>query len=87
MKFDYNAWLANKAEQAAEKWFAGQCKNEFAHYHLYFKQGDITISDEELHPEWTLATGERISLAKSKEQVKYWAIEILRRCPCLPLDR
>lgn len=79
-------WLHEKTRAAAEKWFIEQCQNSFASFYLYYKAGDITISQDTPGEEWHLATPQRISRAMSMEQVKYSILETLSRCPCLPVN-
>ena len=80
-------WVREQIDREVEKWFTAQCQNLHGEYYLYHKQGDIRIA-EELSPEdgWQLSSPHRISTAMDKTQVKYLALEILRKCPCLPVN-
>ncbi|MBV6343485.1 hypothetical protein HWQ67_18080 [Candidatus Magnetobacterium casensis] len=80
-------WLHDQVRRQAELWFVGQCRNPYARYYLYYKTGEILISDAEHTPEgYTLADPQRISQAWTVDQACTWAHSVLRRTPCLPLE-
>ncbi len=77
-------WLYEQVNREVDKWFFEQGRDIFRRFYLYYTNGDIKISEDAPGENYRLAMAERISPAWSKEQVKYKAVEMLRRCPCLP---
>ena len=82
---DYNAILSAKLEPAINDWFRRQCLNPSESMFLYFKPQHCAfwIGEHPLNDDWELASPLRVSPAKTKEQVMYWAHELSRTLPVL----
>jgi len=79
-------WLRVTARTAADQWWIEQNKNIYAHFYLYFKPGEVTIAEESPGNEWQLGSPERIGGYHTREQVRYFILDTLRKLPCLPVE-
>ena len=79
-------FIADQANKCADKWFPLQCRKEWAAFYLYWRTGELDVSDAETTPEgWTLASSERISPALTKAQVAAKINAIASTLPFLPV--
>lgn len=84
----WDSFLEEQATNAAQDWFRQQCRNPYAHLHLYFRPSDgpqagALVVAEQAPEGCELATGERISPAWTKEQARSWIYCQTRRLPIL----
>ena len=78
--------IASEARKCAEKWFPLQCRKEHAAFYVYYRTGELDVSDAEETPEgWTLASAERINPGDTRAQVAAKIATIAQRLPFLPV--
>lgn len=77
------------ADAASKDWFGRQLRNPYASMYFYYKPNQIAfyIGEEPLNDQWELAHPERVSPAKSQNQVCQWMCQIAERLPVLPLSK
>jgi hypothetical protein len=77
-------WVWKQAAKVAEHFLRVSC---FEHCYLTYRPGEIGLlrEMEVLRPGWELWP-ERISPAKTEEQITAWAVAILFKLPCLPIE-
>ena len=80
-----NARIYVMADAASIDWFKRQIIDVHSHMYLYYKPGEIAfwIGEEPLNEHWILGWNERISIAKTKEQVREQIIDIAKKLPIL----
>ena len=77
--------IAEQARKCAEKWFPLQCRKDWASFYVYYRTGELDVSDAEGTPEgWTLASSERINPAMTRDQVTSKISILAQRLPFLP---
>lgn len=84
-------WAEVKSQivEACNAWFVAQCQNPFERMYLYFlrstetENGKIVISATRPGEGWQLGWNERISPAKTVEQVVYQITELCKGLPLL----
>ena len=75
-----------EARKCAEKWFPLQCRRDWASFYLYYRTGELDVSDAENAPEgWTLASAERLNPGDTRAQVAAKIATIAQRLPFLPV--
>ena len=75
-----------EARKCAEKWFPLQCRKDWASFYLYYRTGELDVSDAEDAPEgWTLASAERLNPGDTRAQVAAKIATIAQRLPFLPV--
>ena len=78
--------VATQSRKCADKWFPLQCRKDWASFYLYYRTGELDVSDAEETPEgWTLASSERINPASTRDQVAAKIATIAQRLPFLPV--
>jgi hypothetical protein len=80
---DVKQWLDNKINIAVDNWFKEQCKNTYGSYFLFYKAGEITIT-EDIPEGFTIASFQRILPSWTKEKARCFCYDVLQKCPCLP---
>ena len=86
---EVDEWLHRIAKEAVDKWFKEQSGNPYEHYYLYYKEGEIIITNKpylSVSILYSLANPQRISPGWTGPMAERFVIETMRKLPCLPIE-
>jgi hypothetical protein len=79
-------YVGDLSRKAAESWFKQQCANPYASLYLYYRDGELVVSEDLPSSDYELATGGRLKPGATIDQ-QCARINAIAQClPILPKE-